>query len=62
MEKQTTAKEVQEYLNYLADLKKRTEWPLSLEIEDGVLYHVNDGMGNRVATFSKKIYDVFQEL
>jgi hypothetical protein len=61
MEKQPTAKEVRDYLNHLTELKKGIKFPMNLEIEDG-LYHINDGSGNRVASFSKEVYDVFQEL
>ena len=56
-----TAKDVRDYLNYLTKLKKSIKWPQSLEIEEN-LYHVLDGEGKRIVTFSKPIYDIFQEL
>jgi len=61
MQKKQTAKDIRDYLNYLTDLKSKILFPISLDV-DGPLYHVQDGSGTRVATFSKKMYDVFQEL
>ena len=61
MKLEKTAKDVRDYLNYLTELKKKTIPPINLEI-DGALYHLNDGVGNRILTLSKQIYEVFQEL
>jgi len=57
----TTAKEVKDYLNYLSDLKKSIKFPMSLEIDDS-LYKIFDGDGRIIVTFSKEVYEIFQEL
>lgn len=57
-----TAKQVRDFLNHLTELKKSIKFPMSLEIEDDILYKVFDGDGKPVAVFSKNTYDIFQEL
>jgi hypothetical protein len=62
MKEHPTAKEVRDYLNHLTKLKNSIKYPMNLEIEDDVLYHVFDGDGKPVAMFTKEVYEMFQEL
>lgn len=58
---QATAREVRDYLNHLTKLKSSIKFPMSMEEDEG-LYTVFDGDGKPVATFSERLYKIFQEL